>query len=178
MRAQKCVARSKDVAATTLEDLQMPLSELTWRALVPGAKRISVLVRPWKPPWPLSLGVSPHSLLTCTRVCHQVGRPGSRMFLALSGDGTMVTHTGRVYESPLELYLDTRAFGTRRMQLFGNEAALSVWYVEVRSVAPPAEVSRPPHACFQVPPASRRSGGRSVTGIARESCGVATRQSK
>ena len=50
------------------------------------------------------------------------------MYLTLHADGVMMTHTGVEYLSPLELFLDKQAFGSRRMQLLAGDPARSVWY--------------------------------------------------
>ena len=43
--ARACIAAVKAVTTSTLPQLSVPMAELAWRALVPGTKRISVMVR-------------------------------------------------------------------------------------------------------------------------------------
>lgn len=111
----------------------------------------------------------PHFRVSYVRVCRvQVGRPGQRMYLALHPDGVMMTHTGVEYLSPLELFLDKQAFGSRRMQLLAGDPARSVWYhsrpgevagaMSLRSLA---NALQPPEAEVQGPgaPADNREAG-------------------
>jgi len=51
-----------------------------------------------------------------------------RVYLGLEADGTIVSPSNCQYQSPMDLYADTRAFGADRMSLLGGAPGMSVWY--------------------------------------------------
>lgn len=99
-KAKECVAVVQAHMSHTLPSLPVSMEDLMEQSLIEGNKRLSVMV----------------------------GEPGERMYLSLHDDGIMTTHMGTNYKSPTELYLDTKAFGARRMHLIQGHPGESVWY--------------------------------------------------
>jgi len=151
------------LAALSYQDVHLP--DLLGRLVVPGVKRLSVMVRSLQGTGACTgWGGSSHVLVTS-----QVGTPPQRLFLDLLRDGRLQTPANETYASPAALYIDPQALAGQRMAVVQGSLLRSMWCVLVSGLGHcwNSTVVSVPRAVFhlwQVPPKCRKECKRTDIG--------------